>query len=145
MTDTDNVVNASVSIQDREFVHQLEAATEGLMWFSEAEYPWQLIYLQDVENCDRDLFLQHFDYPSETQITTQELGSFFASATTAESWHNEVEQAEVKRYQNLVDLMTQYLTEIQVYLVGEIEIDVCILGRTKGRAIAGLTTKIVET
>ncbi|NJL53455.1 MAG: hypothetical protein HC930_17155 [Hydrococcus sp. SU_1_0] len=47
-------------------------------------------------------------------------------ATKQETWHNEAEQAEVVKYQNLVNLMTENLTDLKVYLLGEVEIAVYI-------------------
>jgi hypothetical protein len=89
--------------------------------------------------------MQHYNYPPETKIVIQEFNSFFASATKSETWHNEEEQAEVKKYQALTNFLSANLTDLRVYLLGEIEIDVYILGKTKHKAIAGLTTKIVAT
>lgn len=133
-----------------QLVGELTAAIVDLLWFSEAEYPFRVIYWQDLEGLNQNTLLRHENIAVKTKVVIQDLGSFFASATTEAAWHNEQEKTEVKRYQDLVDLLNQNLHDIQVYLIGEIEIDVYLLGTTQAnnkaeQAIAGLQTKIVAT
>jgi hypothetical protein len=70
---------------------------------------------------------------------------FFAIATQEEDWHDEEERETVKLFQNLVSVLKQNLSQLQVYRVGNIEIDVYIVGVTDGGGLAGLSTKLVET
>jgi predicted peptidase len=130
---------------DRELIKQLELATADLLWFSEAEYPIQVVYWHDADNFNQNTLLQQHHYPPDIKIAMPEFHSFFAVATKQETWHNEAEQAQVVRYQTLVDLMTNNLTDIKVYLLGDIEIDAYILGKTQHMAIAGIATQIVAT
>lgn len=130
---------------DRELIKQLELATTDLLWFSEAEYPIQVFYWHDADNFTQDTLLQQHHYPPDTKVAMSEFSAFFAVATKQQAWHNEAEQAQVERYQTLVNLMANNLTDLQVYLLGDIEIDAYILGKTPQVAIAGLTTRIVAT
>ena len=141
----DNFLDSLSSTPDRELIAQLESACQNLFWFSEAEYPLRVFYWQDLSNCDEYTLLKRHNYPAGTKIAVKKLPDFFDSATKSEPWHNETEQIEVKRYQALVDLIAKNLSDIRVYLLGDIEIDVYVLGKTEHQAIAGLTTKIVQT
>ncbi len=140
-----NLVSTSDSLPDQELIQQLESAIADLLWLSEAEYPFQIFYWQDAANFNQNSLLQDHNYSPELKIAIQEFQSFFASVTEEQQWHNAKEKAEIKRYRTLVKLMTENLTDIRVYLLGEVEIDVYILGETPNKAIAGLTTKIVAT
>ncbi|MDE5099728.1 MAG: hypothetical protein O4861_15870 [Trichodesmium sp. St16_bin4-tuft] len=51
----------------------------------------------------------------------------------------------VKIYQKLVKRMEQYLSNLKVYKVGKIEIDIDIIGRTNTGNYAGLATVYIET
>ncbi|MEG4058903.1 MULTISPECIES: nuclease A inhibitor family protein [unclassified Microcoleus] len=51
----------------------------------------------------------------------------------------------MKRFQNLVRVLKQNLSNIQVYQVGNVSIDAYIVGVTDGCDWAGLSTKLVET
>lgn len=138
---TNSTVNSFDSIPDRQFIQNLKLAIADLLWSSEAEYPFEIVYWQGIDAT----LLQHYNYPPHTPVKTTEFKSFFASATTEKQWHNQSERAEVKRYQELVSLMSDNLSDLQVYLIGEVEIDVYILGKTQHQAIAGLKTKIIAT
>ena len=143
MTDR-NTVDSFGSISDRELIQKLKLAIADLLWMSEAEYPFEIVYWQDIDRLNEATLLQHYDYAPQTKIRTQDIKTFFAAATTEEEWHNEAERTEVKRYQKLASLLSDYLTNVRVYLIGEVEIDVYILGETE-RAIAGLRTKAIAT
>ena len=143
MTDR-NTVNSFGSISDRELVRELGLAIADLLWTSEAEYPFEIVYWQDADRLNEVTLLQHFNYAPQTKIGTQDIKTFFAATTTEKEWHDEVERIEVKRYQKLVNLLSNYLTNVRVYSIGEVEIDVYILGETE-RAIVGLMTKAIAT
>lgn len=138
----DNLFNSD---SDRKLIEQLELATRDLSWLSEAEYPFEVIYWQDISEINANTLLQRYNYPPETKIVIQTLPLFFARVTEMQDWHNQTEQTEVKQYQALVALIVENLRSPQVYLLGEIEIDAYILGKTTDNAIAGIATKIVAT
>ena len=70
---------------------------------------------------------------------------FFDVANAEEDWHDEEERETVQRFQNLVNILKQNLSQLQVYRVGSIDIDAYIVGVTHGGEWAGLSTKLVET
>lgn len=133
------------SSTEQELITALKIATEGLLWYSESEFPLQVIYWQNLENFQPITLLEYTNHPAETKIVITDVESFFATATQEQEWHNEAEKAEVQRYQNLLNLLNNNLDHLQVYLLGEIEIDAYILGKTTNQAIAGLSTKIIAT
>jgi hypothetical protein len=140
---TKNNIDSPDFISDRKLIEELETATKDLLWFSESEYPFKVFYWRNAD-FSIDSLLHRYNYSPETKIVVKNCQSFFADAIREEDWYDETEIVETKRYQNLVNLMRQKLKNIQVYLLGEVEIDVYILGETD-EAIAGLSTKIVAT
>ena len=70
---------------------------------------------------------------------------FFAIATQEEDWHDEEERETVKWFQNLVSVLKQNLSHLQVFRVGNINIDAYIVGVTPSGDWAGLSAKLVET
>ena len=141
----DQSQNSGDSLANRQLVQELTTACAGLLWFSEAEYPWQVVYWHDLESWNLDTLLEQESIPADTKVEIQDLLTFFNSAITEQEWHNELEKMEVKRYQALINVLNSNLHNIQVYLFGEIEIDVYILGMVNENAIAGLKTKVVAT
>ena len=130
-------------MKDRELIIQLSQAVEGLLWLSESDYPWETVYIENVDHLETKLLeLTHNN--SATKIEIKELNSFFNRVTQAKDGDEE-ELQESRRYQALVDLLKTHLRDIKVYRVGECEIKVYILGKTELGKVAGLSTMVVET
>jgi len=70
---------------------------------------------------------------------------FFARATQEEDWHDQEERETVKQVQNLVSVLKQNLSQLQVYRAGNINIDAYIVGMTPSGDWTGCSTKLVET
>ncbi len=130
-------------MNDRELIIQLSQAVEGLFWLSESDYPFETVYLENVNNIE-DTLLQLTDSNAKTKIEIKEVDSFFNRVTKEDNW-DEAELDECKRYQALVKLLKTQLQDIKVYRVGECEIKVYILGKTESGSVAGLSTMVVET
>ncbi len=131
-------------MNDRELINQLQQASEGLLWLSESDYPFETVYWENVNNINSKL-LQNTNSTDDTTIETRELDSFFSRVTEEEDWYNDEEMLICKRYQKLVKLLKTHLTDIKVYRVGEIEVNCYILGKTESGSLAGLSTISVET
>ena len=132
-------------MDDREIIQQLQQASQGLLWLSESDYPFEIVYWQEKNLIIEEKLIQNSNNNSDKTIETITLESFLKSATRERDWHDRAEKEEVSRYQTLVKLLQEKLTDVKVYRVGEIEIDVYILGKTESGAICGLSTKVVET
>ncbi len=131
-------------MNDSELIARLKQASEGLLWLSESDYPFETVYWENVDDINTKL-LQVRESTPETNIEVRELDKFFSQATAEEDWYNDEEKEECKRYQALVKLLKTHLSNIKVYRVGEVEVNCYILGKTKSGAIAGLSTISVET
>ena len=129
----------------RILLNQLQQASENLLWLSESDYPWETIYWDNLSDLTPETLLQQINRELSTRIEINELEQFFAQATQKQHWHEAAEIAEVERYQNLVKILQENLRDIKVYQVGEIEIDVYVLGKTNSNTIAGLATKVIAT
>ncbi len=65
---------------------------------------------------------------------------------TAQEWHSDEDLDIVEKFQELAFTMRKNLNKIQVFLVGNIEIDAYIVGITIDKLHwAGLKTKVIET
>lgn len=134
-----------MSNSKNEIITKLSNASDGLLWLSESEYPFEIIMWEDATDLTADKLLQQLEKPSDTPVQTTDVDRFFAPAIASEDWHNEEQKAEVEQYRKLVDELKTNLTDIQVYCVGEVEIDIYIIGKTSDGSIAGVSTMAVET
>ncbi|MEG3833974.1 nuclease A inhibitor family protein [Microcoleus sp. Pol10_D6] len=126
-------------------VTQLQQTSKNLLFLSETDAPFEVIHWQTQEQLTPAKLLQLTEHPPDAPVELRTVDEFFAIATQEEDWHDEEEEETVKRFQNLVSILKQNLSQLQVYRVGNVEIDVYIVGMTDGGELVGLSTKLVET
>ncbi|BAZ16950.1 nuclease inhibitor homolog [Calothrix sp. NIES-4071] len=144
---SDNNVNANGALSNQQLLDKLKQASDGLLFMSESEYPFEVFVWQSPEkqHGSRELVLSKLNMPPDTKVEFVDLDSFFEVATTEEDWHSVEDKEIVKRYQNLVKVIKENLSDIKVARLGDIDIDVYIVGKTPLNDFAGLATKVIET
>ena len=130
-------------MKDRELITKLAQLTEGLLWLSESDYPFETVYLENIDRIKNQL-LELTNSNPETKIEIREIDSFF-NRVIQEDNYDEYELEEYRRYQALIDFLKTHLHDVKVYRIGDCEIKVYILGQTESGAVAGLSTMVVET
>ncbi|RCJ27276.1 nuclease [Nostoc sp. ATCC 43529] len=129
-----------------QILDQLRTAADGLLMMSESEYPFEAFLWSDVATpTTPQKVVQQTGHSQDTPIKIVGVEDFFQVATTEEDWHEEEEKTTVKRFQTLVQTLKENLSNLQVYRLGEIEIDVYVIGQTPSGDSIGLSTKVVET
>ncbi len=127
---------------------KLATTADELLFPSESDEPfepfsWDLPTENELTFAQVLVFLE---LPEETQISQKTLDEFFRVVTTPQEWHSDEDLDVVEKFQELAYTMRKNLSKIQVFLVGEIEIDAYIVGLTEEKRYwAGLKTKLIET
>jgi len=124
---------------------QLQQASEGLLFGSETDAPFEVIHWPAQGELTPPKLLQLTGHPPDASVEVVTVDEFFDTPTAEEDWHDQEERETAKRFQNLVSVLKQNLSQLQVYRVGSIEIDAYIVGAIDGGGVAGLSTKLVET
>ena len=126
-------------------IEELSKACDGLMWLSETDYPWYVAYWEDEGQIERSILIKQYGCDPKIPMTQTTLDSWFKNAITERDWHDEIERLQVKRYRYLYNWLKNNLQDIKVFLVGEVEIDVYVVGKLNSNTVVSLSTKIVET
>ena len=134
----------AVIVTTAEIIDRLKQATTDLLWSSESDYPFEIVTWEPgVELTPTDLFSNIYDTDLAVESTT--LTDLFEPILTIEDWYEQAELDLVDRYTNLLDSINTNLAQVQVFRVGEVEIDIYIIGKTPTGDIVGLKTLSVET
>ncbi|MBC6434580.1 nuclease [Nostoc sp. HG1] len=128
-----------------EILDQLRTAADGLLMMSESEYPFEVFLWSDIAPATPEKVLKLTNHPQDTPVQVEGVDDFFSVATTEEDWHEEEEKATVKRFQTLVETLRENLNNLQVYRLGNKEVDAYIVGQTPTGNLAGISTKVIET
>ena len=124
-----------------EILDGLQQAIVDLDWLSESEYPFEVMtWEQGIELTSTALFKGE-----DRCIDTNTLGDFLAPAIATEDWYDAEELEQVRRYQALLHAIESTLTQVQVFRLGEVDVDIYIVGKTPSGDIVGLKTRAIET
>jgi hypothetical protein len=124
----------------------LKMATKGLLYMSESDEPFTTFTWKNVgAELTNDKLLALGKHVEGAPVKEVALDDFFKDLTESQEWHGEEEKADVMRYQKLLRVIKDNLSEVRVLKVGQVEVAIYILGRTKTGDWAGVKTKAVET
>lgn len=124
----------------------LEIAIDGLVYVSETDEPFKVVcWPGDGKPLDSSKLLELISCSPDTPVEVTSLEDFFHELTTIQSWHGEEEAAAVRKYQNLQRLLSHELSKTRVFRVGEVEVEIYIVGSTCDGNWAGVKTTAVET
>lgn len=89
--------------------------------------------------------LKNTNYEAGIKIEETTLEKFFYRPTKIEDWFEDEETKTAQKFSDLQKLMESNLQNIKVFRVGEISIDVYIVGVDADGNFAGLKTTVIET
>lgn len=128
-------------------LHEIDDAAAGLFYFSEGDYPLEVIFIDDpaVEELSGALLKELFKEPINAPVGMDTFDNFFKPMLKLYADSSAEEKEIVYRFMHLKELLEEHLQNIQVFRVGEIEINVYVLGMTATGEFAGIKTKVIET
>jgi hypothetical protein len=126
-------------------VKTFQKATEGLLFMSESDYPWDVLYWRLPGGSPTAARVAALGGEDATFVEERSLEAFFDGAATPQEWHSEEDLATVKRYQDLVALLKAKLRKLKVYRFGKIQIHAYVVGVTSAGNWVALRTTQIET
>jgi len=125
---------------------ELAKATKDLLFQSESDEPFEVFEWKDSGSQPMQQALRGLSGSGESvPVREVALHEFFAPLIEAQDWHGDEEKETVCRYKSLLETITQRLADPKVYKVGEVELDIFVVGGVGAGAFAGIRTKAVET
>jgi hypothetical protein len=143
-TPTANSPDSTPNPPIAQLLEQLQAAIEGLQWMSESEFPFEVVHWSQTADLTPELLLKLTDQAPETLVQTEAIAAFFEWVIQPQDWHSPEEAAAVERYKALLQLLQAHLQDPQVYRLGEVNVEIYILGNA-AKELVGVKTQAVET
>ena len=129
---------------DEQILAGLGRAAAGLFYMSESDYPFETVCFGISENIGTELLRELAGRGADARVKVMNLEEFLRDAATVELPRGGG-PARPASFQDIVRTLRQHLSDIRVYRVGEINIQVFILGKSGSGSWLGLSTRIVET
>lgn len=126
---------------------KLTPLLSDLFYPSESDEPVEFVtcYLKQAEPLSVTQINHWLMLPPDVSVEERPEADFWAPVTTDEDWYDEEEKKRTARFRQLQAVLEQHLTGRQVFRVGQVDIDLYLLGRQTNGERAGLKTKVVET
>lgn len=126
-------------------VKTFQKATEGLLFMSESDYPWDVLFWRLPGGSPSAARVAALAGEDPSVVEERSVEAFFDGAATPQDWQSEEELATVRRYQNLVALLKSKLRKPRVYRFGRIQIHAYVVGVTSAGNWVALRTTQIET
>jgi hypothetical protein len=126
--------------------------TKELWVMSETDAPLTPFFWEIKEEITPELVIKHSEKPENecSPVEKVDFKVFFEKYIQKEDWYGEEELTIVTKFENLAKGLSEKLSDLVVYRVGKINIDVFVLGKVVNDkkeiiAYAGVKTFVVET
>jgi hypothetical protein len=130
---------------DEHLIEELKEATRGLLMMSESDYPFEVFRWARAGQPTPEFLRGLTRHDSSTPVETVSAADFFRAAASEPEWKAGDELIAARRFQSLLRLLEDNLSDLKVFRVGTISVPVYIVGRAPSGALIGLSTRVVET
>jgi hypothetical protein len=129
---------------DEQLLETLSEAARGLTYMSETDHPVEVFNWGRTEPTPEFLRVQA-GVDADAPVGTQTPAEFFRAATSEPDWKGPDEITLARRFQALLRLLEENLSELNVFRVGALNTHVYVAGRSGSDAWLGVSTRVVET
>ena len=135
-----------VPVPDTPTMAALRQAAAGLTYPSEADEPLEVITWGDAHGTLTDAQLWHlFGEDTRARIKRVDATRFFDRLIHPKRPNGQVSPEQAQRFEALFQALKAELTDLEVIEVGQSEVAIYIIGRTKDGKLVGIRTGATET
>jgi hypothetical protein len=119
---------------------------EGLVYISETDSPLHLITGGKASSISAEDVVNRFgDDRPKWPVEEIGFGEFFGRLTKMQDWYGDEERERVRKYRRLRTMLESNLSDLHVFRVGRVQIDIYVIGLDREKNLIGIKTKAVET
>ena len=119
------------------FDRHVEDACDGLIYVSEIDAEVLPVSQKEIRKGSIEGYSEVLGIAADEIVQTIPFDQFFVRLTEKKDWHGKREQDNAERWSRLRDFLESNLSRLKVLRVGEIRIDIYIVGINKDEAISG--------
>lgn len=129
---------------EKRFVGQIEEIVKNLYYISETDSEIFAFVGERAEDVSAETVLKQLGRDSDP-VEERNFEDFFKRLTEIHEWFGDEETRAANQFSELKEFLTNNLRDIKVFKIGEIEVDIYIVGLDKKNILKGVRTKAVET
>jgi len=131
--------------EKNDFAEKIKKIVEGLYFMSETEAEIQNFTGEKAEQVSKEEILSQTKNAPDAPVEEKDFAELFERLTKIQDWFEDEEKQAAAKFSELGDLLRKNLKNLKVFKIGEIELDVYIVGLDAEGRLAGIKTKAVET
>lgn len=124
---------------------RIEKASEGLSYISETDADISVFVGQQAEFVNKETLLLQIKKASDISVKEKDFADFFLRLTQIQEWFGEEETQTANGFAYLREVLERNLRDLKVFKIGEIQLDVYVVGLEAGNLLMGVKTEAVET
>ncbi len=128
-----------------DLTQQIKNAAAGLWYISETDAEIFPFTGSKSDAVTKENLLRQIGKPSDAPVEERDFNQMFERFITIQDWFGDEEKATAEKFAALKNVLEKNLTDLKVFKVGRIELDIYFVGLDKEGNLAGFQTKAVET
>ena len=124
---------------------QIKTAAEGLWYISETDAEISPFTGSRSGAVTKENLLAQIGKPEDTPVEERGFDEMLERFITIKDWFGDEEKATAEKFAALKSLLEKNLTDLKVFKVGKIEVEIYFVGLDAEGNLAGIQTKAVET
>ena len=124
---------------------KLKKAVKNLFYISETDAEIQPFVGQTASAVTINDILRQTEKSLNEKVEERDFGQLFERLTKIQDWFGDEEKEKAKKFAIVRDLLTENLKDLKVFKVGEVEVEIFIVGLDEQGKLIGVKTKAVET
>ena len=126
-------------------IQQIKTAASSLWYISETDAEIFPFTGSKADAVTKENLLAQIGKPPDTPVEERGFGEMLARFITIQDWFGDEEKATAEKFAALKSLLEKNLTDLKVFKVGRIEVDIYFVGLDAEGNLAGIQTKAIET
>lgn len=123
----------------------IKKITDGLYYMSETDAEILPFTGKKVRAVTSQEILNQSGSDLNAAIEEKDFTQFFARLVETQEWFGDEEKATAAKFKQLKDLLEKNLKDLKCFRIGQIQIDIYVVGIDAENNLMGIKTKAVET
>lgn len=124
---------------------QIKQVSEGLYYISETDAEIFPFIGEKAEYVNAETIIKQTGKEGSVAVEERDFEDFFERLTAYQEWFGDEETEAADKFSKLKELLKANLRELKVFKLGEIEIDIFVVGLDSDNRLSGIKTEAVET
>ena len=130
---------------ERNLAEKIKKIVKDLYYISETDAEIVPFVGEKTATVAKETVLAQTGNKNDAPVEERRFEEFFSHLTEIQDWYGEEEISAARKFSDLRNLLQEELKGLKVFKIGNIELDVYVVGLNSQGILMGVKTKAVET